>query len=77
MVFAPADSYHAKSARKYGWGYVVTEDSPAALAAAMVKVTTDGSLATGLVRGALQEARSRSARHHAERLQEWVLTDTR
>ena len=77
VVFAPADSYHATSARKHGWGYVVTEDTPAALAAAIVKVTTDGTLAAGLVSGALQEARSRSARHHAERLQEWVLTDTR
>ena len=76
VVFAPADSYHATSARKHGWGYVVTEDTPAALAAAIVKVTTDGPLAAGLVSGALQEARSRSARHHAERLQEWVLTDT-
>ena len=77
VVFAPADSYHATSARKHGWGYVVTEDTPTALAAAIVKVTTDGSLAAGLVSGALQEARSRSARHHAERLHEWVLTDTR
>jgi glycosyltransferase involved in cell wall biosynthesis len=76
VVFAPADSYHAVSARKYGWGYVVTEDTPAALAAAIVKVTTDTTLAAGLVRGALREARSRSARHHAERLREWVLTDS-
>jgi glycosyltransferase involved in cell wall biosynthesis len=77
VVFAPAGSYHAESARKHGWGYVVTEDSPAALATALVKVATDEHLAAELVRRAFQEARSRDARHHAERLQEWVLTDAR
>jgi glycosyltransferase involved in cell wall biosynthesis len=77
VVFAPAGSYHAESAQKYGWGYVVTEDSPAALATAMVKVATDEHLAAELVRSALQEARSRDARQHAERLREWVLTDAR
>jgi glycosyltransferase involved in cell wall biosynthesis len=77
VVFAPEDSYHAASARKQGWGYVVTEDSPLALAAAIVKVTTDENLAAELVHRALQEAHSRNARHHAQRLREWVLTDTR
>jgi glycosyltransferase involved in cell wall biosynthesis len=76
VVFAPEDSYHATSARKHGWGYVVTEDSPAALAAAIVHVTTDENLAAALVHRALHEAYSRNARHHAERLREWVLTDT-
>jgi glycosyltransferase involved in cell wall biosynthesis len=75
VVFAPEGSYHAESARKNGWGYVVTEDSPAALAAAITEVNTDQMLAAGLVRGALQEARSRSASFHAERLQKWVITD--
>jgi glycosyltransferase involved in cell wall biosynthesis len=77
VVFAPEDSYHAESARKHGWGYVVTEDSPAALAAAIVQVTTDENLAAELVRSALQEAHSRQARQHAQRLQEWVVTDAR
>jgi glycosyltransferase involved in cell wall biosynthesis len=75
VVFAPEDSYHAESARKNGWGYVVTEDSPAALAAAIERVITDENLAAGLVRGALQEARSRNAKHYAEWLWEWVLAD--
>jgi glycosyltransferase involved in cell wall biosynthesis len=77
VVFAPAGSYHAVSARQHGWGYVVTEDAPAALATALEKVATDEHLATELVRGALQEARSRDARHYAERLREWVLKDAR
>jgi glycosyltransferase involved in cell wall biosynthesis len=75
VVFAPEGSYHADSARKNGWGYVVTEDSPAALAAAIERVITDENLAAGLVRGALQEARSRNATRHAERLRECVLAD--
>jgi glycosyltransferase involved in cell wall biosynthesis len=76
IVFAPEDSYHAVSANKQGWGYVVTDDSPAALAAAIEKVVRDENLAARLVHGALQEARSRSATRHAGRLLEWVLSDT-
>ncbi len=75
VVFAPEGSYHAESARTKGWGYVVTEDSPAALAAVIERVIADKDLAAGLVRGALQEARSRRAKHHAQRLREWVLAD--
>jgi len=75
VVFAPAGSYHAESAQKHGWGYVVTEDSPAALATALVKVATDERLAAELVHRAFQEARSRDAGHHAARLREWVLKD--
>jgi glycosyltransferase involved in cell wall biosynthesis len=75
VVFAPKGSYHAESAGKNGWGYVVTEDSPAALAAAIERVITDKNLAARLVHGALQEARSRSATRYAERLREWVLAD--
>jgi glycosyltransferase involved in cell wall biosynthesis len=75
VVFAPEGSYHAASAKKNGWGCVVTEDAPVALAAAIVKVSTDEDLAASLVCGALQEARSRSAKHHAERLREWVMAD--
>jgi glycosyltransferase involved in cell wall biosynthesis len=77
IVFAPEGSYHVESARKNGWGYVVTEDSPLALAAAIVRVTTDETLAARLVRAALREAQSRSASYHAKRLREWVLADTR
>jgi glycosyltransferase involved in cell wall biosynthesis len=75
LVFAPEGSYHAESARNNGWAYVVTEDSPRALAAGLLKVATDEELAAQLVRGALQEARLRSARYHAGRLREWVLGD--
>jgi glycosyltransferase involved in cell wall biosynthesis len=75
IVFAPEGSYHADAAAKNGWGYSVTEDSPVALAAAIEKVVRDKILAARLVQGALREARSRSARRHARRLLEWVLSD--
>lgn len=75
VVFAPATSYHAVSAHEHGWGYVVTENSPQALATAIVQVATDDTLAATLVQGARQEAQSRRAMHHAARLQEWVRTD--
>jgi glycosyltransferase involved in cell wall biosynthesis len=75
IVFGPESSYHAVSASRHGWGYVVTEDSPVALAAAIEKVVRDEHLAARLVHGALQEAHSRSAKRHAGRLLEWVLSD--
>jgi glycosyltransferase involved in cell wall biosynthesis len=76
VVFAPKDSYHARSAHNKGWGYVVTEDSTTALAAAVVKVATDETLADRLVRAALREAHCRSARVHAEHLRAWVHADS-
>jgi glycosyltransferase involved in cell wall biosynthesis len=75
VVFAPEDSYHAVSARNNGWGYVVAEDSPSALAAAIVKVANDEDLARSLVHSALEEARSRIATSHADRLQNWLRED--
>jgi glycosyltransferase involved in cell wall biosynthesis len=75
VVFAPEGSYHAESAKRNGWGYVVSEDSPAALAAAIERVITDENLAAGLVCGALREARSRNAACHASQLREWVRAD--
>ena len=77
IVFAPEDSYHAVSATKQGWGYVVTEDSPQALATAIVKVIEDQVLAAQLVQGALREAGARRSTLYATRLQEWVAADTK
>jgi glycosyltransferase involved in cell wall biosynthesis len=75
IVFAPADSYHAISAQQHGWAYVVTEDSPEALARAIVRVTTDETLAATLVQGALKEGHARRATRQAEVLREWVWND--
>ena len=76
VVFAPPGSYHAESARRNGWGYVVDEDSPTALAAGLLTVVKDKKLAARLVAGARREAEARRALHHAARLREWVLADT-
>jgi len=75
IAFAPQDSYLAESARKKGWAYVVSEDSPRSLAEAIVKVVEDSRLANELVLSAFQEAQSRDAKRHALRLQEWVEKD--
>jgi glycosyltransferase involved in cell wall biosynthesis len=75
VVFAPADSYHAISAQKEGWGHVVTEDSPQALASAIQQVAMNTTLAASLVQGALRTAHTRRASHHANRLYEWVQGD--
>jgi glycosyltransferase involved in cell wall biosynthesis len=75
IVFAPRDSYHSEAASKNGWGYVVTEDSPVALAAAIVKVVNDEHLAARLVRGALREARARSAKNYADQLRAWIIAE--
>jgi len=77
IAFGPEDSCQLLSARKNGWGYVVTEDSPRALAEAIVKLVEDESLAARLVHGALQEARSRTSKPYATRLREWVEADAR
>ncbi len=45
--------------------YIVREDSPAAVATAIVKVVKTEELAARLIRGALQEARSGEAKCHA------------
>jgi glycosyltransferase involved in cell wall biosynthesis len=76
VVFAPKDSFHARSAGKGGWAYTVEEDSPRALAEAIFKVATEPDLGRRLVNGALAEARSRVAGTHAERLRCWVIADS-
>lgn len=76
IVFAPADSYHAESAKKNGWGYVVTEDSPTALASAIITVVQDSNLSAQLVENAFREARSRHAKYQAQHLHHWVEIDS-
>jgi glycosyltransferase involved in cell wall biosynthesis len=72
LVFAPEESFHVRSARSRGWAYTVTEDSPEALAKAIVEIVDNPTLAARLVEGALGEARSRLAKQHAHRLGQWI-----
>jgi glycosyltransferase involved in cell wall biosynthesis len=76
LVFAPADSFHARSAREGGWGLVVDEDSPEALAQGIQRLTSDQALATAVVRGALAESRRRESARFASQLHEWVCNDS-
>lgn len=75
IVFAPQDSYLAQSARKTGWAYVVSEDSPKALAEAIVTVVENVELSSQLVSSALKEARLRNPTRYALQLEEWVNQD--
>lgn len=76
LVFAPADSFHAQSARNGGWGYVVDQDDPRSLAEGIVKLASDEALASSLVDGALAEARRREAVLFGRILHEWVCKDS-
>ena len=77
LVFAPRDSFHAISARQGGWGLVVDEDDPKALADGIVKLLTDEPLCRSLVAGALAEARRRNASTFGRQLHDWVLEDAK
>jgi glycosyltransferase involved in cell wall biosynthesis len=76
LVFAPADSFHARSAREGRWGLVVDQDDPRAIAEGIVKLLGDEKLCAELVAGALGEARRRDAGIYARRLHEWTLADS-
>jgi glycosyltransferase involved in cell wall biosynthesis len=76
LVFAPDSSFHARSACEHGWGLVVSQDDPQALADGILRLLSDDTLAEQLVVGALAEARRRDARTCARQLYEWVLQDS-
>jgi glycosyltransferase involved in cell wall biosynthesis len=76
LVFAPADSFHARSAREGRWGLVVDQDDPRAIADGIVKLLGDEKLCAELVAGALAEARRRDAGIYARRLYDWTLADS-
>jgi glycosyltransferase involved in cell wall biosynthesis len=59
LVYAPADSYHARSARERGWAHVVDQESGEALCAGLEQLLHDTSLRQRVVDGALAEARRR------------------
>ncbi len=76
LVFSPRNSFQAQSARQGGWGLVVDEDDPRALANGILNLLSDQALCARLVAGALLEARNRDARVHSRRLYDWVLEDS-
>lgn len=72
LIFAPRDSFHATSARKKKWAYVVDQDNPKTLAAAIDCLVNDEDLCQQIVHGAFAEARERNASYFANWLHELV-----
>lgn len=77
LIFAPANSFHASSARKKNWAYVVDQDDPKALATALDRLLNDETLCKQIVQGAFAEARERNAVYFANRLYEFVLQEAK
>jgi len=77
LLFAPADSFHAISARKNNWAYVVDEDDPSALAKGIKELLQNEELCKTIVQGAFKEARERNASIFAQQLNEAVLQDSK
>jgi glycosyltransferase involved in cell wall biosynthesis len=75
IIFGPEGCYHVDSARNGRWAHVVTEDSPVALAKAIVEVTKNDRLSSMLVQGALKEAKARDAKFFGEKLYQWIIAD--
>lgn len=77
LIFAPKDSFHAISARKNGWAYVVDEDSPEALVKGMEDMLSNESLCATLVQNALKEAHNRLAEPFSKELYNFVVSDSK
>jgi glycosyltransferase involved in cell wall biosynthesis len=77
LLFAPPDSFHAISARKNNWAYVVDEDSPSALAKGIMELLQNEELCKTVVQGAFKEARERNATIFANQLNSAVLQDSK
>lgn len=72
LVYSPADSFHTVSAKEEGWGYVVEEDSPEAIATGIQELVENKALAQKIVGEAINEADRRSASKYALQLEEIV-----
>lgn len=70
LVYSPPESYHSRCAKQGGWGCVVEEEDPTALARKIQELATNPILRKAVVAGAMQEARRRSARRWAEYLEQ-------
>lgn len=68
LVHSPESSYHTWSARKNGWGYVVSEDSPEALANGIIDLLKKKDLQKTIIQSAYNEALNRQAAKYADQL---------
>ena len=72
LVYSPSDSFHTVSAKEGGWGLVVEEDSPEAIAIGIQELVENKALAKKIVGEALNEADRRDASKYALQLEEIV-----
>lgn len=72
LQYAPRDSFHGKSAENKGWAHCVIKDDHQFLAEEIIKLANNSEMARKLVSAALEEAKSRSAVLHADRLLKFV-----
>ena len=72
LVYSPSDSFHTVSAKEGGWGYVVEEDAPEAIAKGIQELVENKVLAQKIVGEAINEAERRSASKYALQLEEIV-----
>lgn len=72
LVYSPSDSFHTVSAKEEGWGYVVEEDAPEAIAKGIQELVENKALAQKIVGEAINEAERRSASKYALQLEEIV-----
>jgi glycosyltransferase involved in cell wall biosynthesis len=77
LLFAPADSFHAISARKNNWAYVVNEDDPSALAKGINELLQSEELCKSIVQGAFKEAKERNASFFAQQLNDAISQDSK
>jgi glycosyltransferase involved in cell wall biosynthesis len=77
LVFAPADSFHAISARRNNWALVVDKDDPKELARGIDELITNENLARQLVEGAFREAKERNSTHFANELYQHMQGDVK
>jgi glycosyltransferase involved in cell wall biosynthesis len=70
LVYSPPDSFHSRSAKEAGWGYVVDREDPELLAQRLQELANDHGLRERTVIAALAEARRRDPHHWAKCIEE-------
>ncbi len=76
LVYSPENSFHSISAKKDGWGMVVSEEDEINLANQIKFLSENETIQKEVVQMAIEEAQKRSASSQAKNLYEWVIADT-
>ena len=73
LIFAPSFSYHAISAKKNGWAYVVDKDDPKEIVKAVELLLENDKLCRSIVIKAFEEAQRRKSSFYAHKLASLIL----